>query len=68
MDKSHEEKLAKPVIDYALKTIENAKTESQKVLITIGTSNEKLSQILEEYNFKQIEKNLYLGLKMKEGV
>jgi ribosomal protein S18 acetylase RimI-like enzyme len=66
IDKAHEEKLAKPLIDHALNRINGVETQCYKVLITVRTSDEKLTKVVEEYNFKQIELNHYLGLKMEE--
>jgi ribosomal protein S18 acetylase RimI-like enzyme len=66
VDKEHEERLAKPIIDYALKQIIEAETLSHKALITVRTTNDKITKVVEEYNFKQIELNHYLGLKLKE--
>lgn len=66
VDKAHEQILAKPLIEYALNRITEAETASNKAIITINASNEKLIEVVEEYNFKQIELNHYLGLKLKK--
>ncbi|MHA1911339.1 MAG: GNAT family N-acetyltransferase [Candidatus Kariarchaeaceae archaeon] len=64
IDKSHEEKLAKPLIDYAIKQIIEAESPCYKSLITISTASKTLTEVVEKYNFKQIELNHYLGLKL----
>ena len=65
IDPTHQGKLAKPMISYALSKINESEYTHKNSLISVRSTNTELMETLKEFGFSIVENNHKLGLRFK---